>query len=65
MRYKAKAPIDAPDPLGVDNFFLYHVKALSFCLSHSLGGEIHPRFARKIHKNDNMQWFAAVKFAFR
>ena len=65
MRDKAEASIDSPDPLGVDNFFLYHAKTLPFGLSRSLGGEIHPRFARKIHKNDSMSWFAQVKFASR
>jgi hypothetical protein len=27
---KAEAPFDAPDPLGTDNFFLYHAKHLAF-----------------------------------
>lgn len=29
MRDKAKAAIDAPDPFGVENFFLYHGRSLS------------------------------------
>jgi hypothetical protein len=47
MRDKAKAPIDAPEPLGVDNFFLDHVKTLFFALAIAAAGKfIHDLPAR-------------------
>ena len=47
MRDKAKAPIDAPEPLGVDNFFLDHVKTLLFALAVASAGKfIHDLPAR-------------------
>jgi hypothetical protein len=50
---------------GLIIFFFIMPNTLPFCPIHSLGGEIHPRFARKIHKNDSMSWFEPAKFASR
>jgi hypothetical protein len=47
MRDKAKASIDAPEPLGVDNFFLDHIKTLLFALAIAAAGKfIHDLPAR-------------------